>query len=87
MARLRRQALETMYRAQRLEAKGEKTLDEVRELLVKADVFLDLLQDIADTVSDILDRIEQHGANINPTVGETVIPIGVNVSVPEEQKS
>ena len=92
--RLRREALETMYRAQRLEAKGERTLDEVRELLIKVDVLIDLLQDAADSGKQILERldhmtkaIEQRGLAVNPTISGTVIPIGANVSIPEESKS
>lgn len=88
-ARLRREALETMYRAQHAAAKGERALDEVRELLVKVDVLVDLLQDAAETGDKILDRldrmtqaIEQRGLAVNPTVGDTTIPIGAKISVP-----
>lgn len=85
--RLRREALETMYRARQLAAKGDKTLDETRELIIKADVLIDLLQDAGEALNDLLvianrlaQAIEKNGADINLKVKDTEIPIGVNIS-------
>jgi len=76
-----------MYRARQLAAKGDKTLDETRELIIKADVLIDLLQDAGEALNDLLvianrlaQAIEKNGADINLKVKDTEIPIGVNIS-------
>lgn len=87
--RLRREALETMYRAKMLTAKGDKTLDETRELLVKGDVLIDMLQEAGEALNELLaiakrmaQAIEKHGADVNPKIGDVEVPVGMNVSIP-----
>ena len=77
MARLRREALQTLYKAQLLEAKGSATLDDLQELLVKADIAIDLLV-------DIFEAIKTNGLNVNPTIGDNVIPIGASITTKKD---
>ena len=78
MGRLRREALQTLYESRQMIADGKRQLG-------KSDVVLDRLDLLIDIGLGLLERFEKHGLDVNPKVGDTEIPVGVNVSVPENE--
>jgi len=45
------------------------------------------VRQLVAVIREALEEAKKRGINVNPTVGETEIPIGVNVSLPEEDKT
>ena len=69
----------------RSEARG--TMAQGRKTIAKADRLLDTMGQLLEIGKAILQRmdriseaLEKNGADINPKIGDTEIPIGVNIS-------
>jgi hypothetical protein len=77
MGRLRREALQTIDQSQALIAKADDKLDDAGDLM-------DLGKMILLRLDRILEVLEEKGVDINPKVGNTEFPVGVNVSISKE---
>lgn len=77
MGRLRREALETMDQAQ-------DRLDDAGELIDQLQVLAGIGLKILERLDRISAAIEKNGLDVNPTVADTEIPVGINISTEGE---